>query len=103
VANVALAVGSIPRRMMWVPLISKQSRHRGVGSKKHRTARAAVAAGRFSLGSALRSEERDPPGSTITGAEIDSDPVDKHDPTLVVGDGRLVVPQECAQVTQEGR
>ena len=81
---VPFPVSAVPCGMVGIPLIAEERGDRGIGTQTHGTARTAVAPAGFALGLPPGPLEGDHAGATVSGAEIDADPVYEHDRTAVV-------------------
>jgi hypothetical protein len=78
-AQISFTVSAVTGRVVRIPLIPEKSGYRGIRSENDRSTVTAVAAVWLAFGFASHPHKRNNPRTTVAGAEVDSDSVDKHD------------------------
>lgn len=78
--------------MVRIAFVTEKGRNRGVCSKVDRATDTTAAADGPALWFAFFPYKRDNPRSTVTGAEVDTNPVDKHREKFLLGEDVYVTP-----------
>jgi hypothetical protein len=84
--QIALTVGTASGPIMGVAVVAQEGRYRGIGAEDDAPSGAAISANRSSLGLAFGAHKRNNPRTAVSGAEVDSNSVDKHDRLLLLRD-----------------
>jgi hypothetical protein len=86
VSQITFAVGAASRLIVGIAVIAEERGHGGIGAKDDIPSRSAVPAYGSSFGLSFGAHKRNNPRTTVSGAEVDSDSVDKHDRLLLLRD-----------------
>jgi hypothetical protein len=86
VSQITFAVGAASRLIVGIAVIAQERGHGGIGAKDDIPSRSAVPAYGSSFGLSFGAHKRNNPRTTVSGAEVDSDSVDKHDRLLLLRD-----------------
>jgi hypothetical protein len=85
-SQITFAVGAAASLIMGIAVIAQERGHREIGAKDDIPSGSAVSPDGPPFGLSFGAHKRNNPRTTVSGAEVDSDSVDKHDRLLLLRD-----------------